>query len=388
MRIVDISAYFVHPPRSGGQVRIFGFNQAMSKYAKIEQFSFTPVLMRKKSFVHNKSYTEHVFNHLFYTKGVVFLKLLGIKNYDFIVPLIFKFITSRRELMAAMKKCDLVQVEHPWLLEWVARHTQKPIVLVEHNVESELQKDFFKGNVLRECIVKSIEKTERKAVKKAKIVFSMCQEDKEKLSRMYGIEKNKLVIVPNGARLADYAIKLTKEEARRKLGLRKNSNIVLFVGAKHPPNDEAASFIEKTLAPQLPEALFLIVGNVRKRKIGKLEKNVVCTGVVNDLLPYYRAADLAINPVISGSGSNLKMFSYFANSLPVITTKKGLRGIEAAPGKDALISDINKFSISIATLIKDKKLQASLAKNSRRIAEKYDWGIITSKAVKHYYKLL
>jgi len=388
MRIVDISAYFVYPPRSGGQERIFGFNHAMSKYAKIEQFSFTPVLMRKKTFYHNKNYSEHVYPSLLYTAGVVFLKIFGIINYDFIIPIVFRLKRMPDKLKEALQNADLVQVEHPWLLEWIARQSNKPVVLVEHNIESELQKDFFKGNIFRECIVKSIEKTEKNAVEKAKMVFSMCNDDKEKLSRMYRIEKNKLVIVPNGVLLSNYTLKLSKEEARRKLGLRKSSNIVLFVGAKHPPNDNAASFIEKNLAPKLPNVLFLIVGNVRNKKTEAAAKNLAYTGAVNDLLPYYKASDLAINPVASGSGSNLKMFSYFASGLPVITTRKGLRGIKAAPSKDVLVTDINKFSISIATLIKDKKLQASLAKNSRRIAAQYDWGAIAGKAVQCYSKAL
>jgi len=385
MRIVDISAYFVYPPMSGGQARIFGFNTAMSRYAKIEQFSFTPVIMRRKTFAHNKNYSEHIYPSLLYTSGVVLLKIFGILNYDFIIPFIFRFKRMPGQLKEALQNADLVQVEHPWLLCWIAKHTNKPVVLVEHNVEYELQKDFFKGSIFQECIVKSIVKTEKNAIEKAKMVFSMCKEDKEKLSRMYRIEKNKLFIVPNGVLLSNYTLKLSKEEARRKLGLRKNSNIVLFVGAKHPPNDEATRFIEKILAPKLPEMLFLIVGNVRKRKT---VKNVVCTSRVNDLLPYYRAADLVINPVMSGSGTNLKMFSYFADGLPVVTTKKGLRGIEATPGKDVLVSDTNNFSISIVTLINDKHLQANLHRNSKRIAEKYDWAIITSKAVKHYYNLL
>jgi len=164
--------------------------------------------------------------------------------------------------------------------------------------------------------------------------------------------------------------------------------IVLFVGARHPPNKRAVDFIEKRLAPRHPEVLFLIVGNVcKKAKKGKKE-NISCTGVVNYISPYYKAADIALNPVISGGGSNLKMFGYFAAGLPVVSTKKGLRGIDAKPGKDVLVANLRNFSDIIATLIKDKQLQDTLRRNSKKIARQYDWGVIAESALKYYKKVL
>ena len=35
-----------------------------------------------------------------------------------------------------------------------------------------------------------------------------------------------------------------------------------------------------------------------------------------------------INPMISGSGTNIKMFDFMAAGLPIITTDIGARGIE------------------------------------------------------------
>ena len=387
MKIIDICAYFVNKPVSGGQVRVFGFNQAMSKHASIEQFSYTPVLMWKKTFVYNKNYREHIHNHLFYTKGVVLLKILGIRNYDFLVPFIFKFIRAPEKLRDALKKCDIVQVEHPWLLNWISRYTDKPIILVAHNVEYDMQKDFF-GSGWGKHLADSIKKNEGRAVRKANLVFAMSEEDKKRLSKLYGIKQNKIVVVPNGTRIKDFEIKLSKQGARKRLGLgryRSYRNIALFVGATHPPNKEAADFIEKRLAPKMPDVLFLIVGNVCKKK---KQGNRICTGAVSDILPYYKAADLAINPVISGSGSNLKMYAYLAGGLPVVTTRKGLRGVDAKPGKEVIVSDLRDFSKSIATLINDKRLQFELRKNSKKIARMYDWGGITRSSVKYYKQLL
>ena len=59
MKIVNISHYYVNPPLSGGQIRIYNLNRNLARYCKIEQFSFTPAL-RRKTTIKNKNYNEHI----------------------------------------------------------------------------------------------------------------------------------------------------------------------------------------------------------------------------------------------------------------------------------------------------------------------------------------
>jgi glycosyltransferase involved in cell wall biosynthesis len=56
---------------------------------------------------------------------------------------------------------------------------------------------------------------------------------------------------------------------------------------------------------------------------------VLALGVVDRLRPLLAAADVAVNPIGSGSGSNVKLAEYLAAGLPVVTTPVGLRGYEA-----------------------------------------------------------
>lgn len=459
LRIVDVCAYFVHNPSSGGQARVFGFNQALSLsgHAIVEQFSFTPVMMTRKTFVYSRGYEERINPDLLYTAGVVLLKLFGIKNYDFIIPYAFRFARTPGGLKQALKEADLVQVEHPWLLSWVAKKTGKPIVYVAHNVEYDLNKDLFKktlfGALFRDGILKSLKKTEGEAVKQASMIFAMSEEDKERLSALYHVSRDKIFVVPNGAdypkdagdtenaRNAEDARnknkgdakgherlsgRLSREDAKRKLGFSPGQKIALFTGSNHPPNHEAARFIGETLAPKLRSITFVIMGGVCKPKghdddrhdrldyelsstrsnrrnwrnrqdnvapinfTNSISSNVIRTGFVPESTKelYLRAADIAINPVVSGSGSNLKMFAYLANGLPVVATPKGIRGVDAKQGKDLLVSDLDGFPKVIATLIKDRRLQTRLSRNGMRVAKGYDWGVIARKAMDHYQKLL
>ena len=48
MKILDISHYYVNPPRSGGQLRIFNLNKEAGKEHIVTQFSITPALIFRK----------------------------------------------------------------------------------------------------------------------------------------------------------------------------------------------------------------------------------------------------------------------------------------------------------------------------------------------------
>ncbi len=61
-----------------------------------------------------------------------------------------------------------------------------------------------------------------------------------------------------------------------------------------------------------------------------LPANVELLGVIDEkrLYSVLRAADIALNPVEIGSGTNLKLVQYMAAGLAVISTETGVRGIE------------------------------------------------------------
>ncbi|MBN2142456.1 glycosyltransferase family 4 protein [Candidatus Woesearchaeota archaeon] len=400
LRVVDVCAYFTYPWRSGGQKRVHCMNKALSRHVVVEQFSFTPVFMRRKTLRHTPGYTEHIMNRLVYTKAVILLKLISITHYDFIIPLAFSFIPMPKSLKLAMAEADVIQVEHPWLLSWAKRHAPKgkPIVLVSHNVELRLQERFFEGKPFRDSIVKSIMKTEQEAVKSADSVIALSDGDRKTLSALYGARLDKIVTIENGAG-EDTKPKLSKAEARRRLGLsqekemRRGLPIALFIGSEHPPNDEAVRFIEEELAPKMKDVLFLIVGGVRPKGTSKSAGacgNVMCTGKVEDLSIPCAAADLAINPVTSGSGASLKMFSYLSVGLPVISTRMGARGLPQE-AKSLLVQSsrggLEGFGKNIIRLINNPALRRSLGQRGGIVARKHSWGVAAKKAQSIYCDL-
>src|SRR5262245_12940379 len=112
---------------------------------------------------------------------------------------------------------------------------------------------------------------------------------------------------------------------------------ILFVGSGYKPNVEALDFIVMHLSRKMINYQFMIMGGVGDLYLNSINakktavpNNVKLFGTVDTSLRdiIYKAADIAINPMFSGSGTNIKMFDYMAAGLPTITTLIGARGID------------------------------------------------------------
>ena len=384
MKILDISHYYVNPPRAGGQLRIFNLNKELSKKHIVTQFSFTPAWIGRKICKHG-NYIEYIYTDLLYLISSFVLARIFKIPYDFPVHYLFRLKRMPKKLKEAIKEADLIQVEHPWIFSWVHRKVGKnPMVLVEHNVEYELQKEGYKKlpGFIKDLILSIIKRIEYNAVTKANLIFVTSDLDKKNLERLYGV-KDKIKVIENGVDIS-FKPSLNKSEIKKKFGI-ENKKIILFAGVGHPPNYEAVNVIKEKIAPYLKDVLFIIAGSVCK----KLEKeNVFCTGPVDDILPYFNIADIAINPMLSGSGTNLKMLEYLSFGLPIITTKVGARGFNLKNDKEVIICQIKEFPRNIEKILKNKNLYIDLKRNGRVFAKKFDWQIIAGKVMDNYRKLI
>ena len=87
---------------------------------------------------------------------------------------------------------------------------------------------------------------------------------------------------------------------------------------------------------------------------------------------YLSIADIAINPMLNGSGTNLKMLDYMANGIPVISTKVGARGLDIPDGHIA-VCDIEEFEEYILNIEK----YVNIEKSRKYIEENFSWKIIS-----------
>jgi glycosyltransferase involved in cell wall biosynthesis len=209
-----------------------------------------------------------------------------------------------------------------------------------------------------------------------------------RLKEIYGTDLNKFVEVPNGVDLdaVSYVSPAKRIFYKKQLGL-DGSFTALFIGSWHAPNVEAVRYILKAAA-RMPEVNFLIVGNVCWAFSGEhLPSNVSFMGLVNDEIKnvVLGVADAALNPVVSGSGTNLKMLDYLAAGIPIITTPFGARGLGLEEGKHCIIAEIEHFYQAISSLKEeDISVTSSRIENARQYVEqKFDWAAIANNFIEY-----
>ena len=161
----------------------------------------------------------------------------------------------------------------------------------------------------------------------------------------------------------------------------------LFHGSYfHQPNREAIDLVRDYIAPEISEAFFIIAGT--DVPIFN-QNNIKSVGFIDDIYSLMQIVDIAIVPIYSGGGTRLKILDYMIMGLPIVTTKKGIEGINAKNMENALIVDkVNeKFIDSIRYLIKNKDLRERMRKNNRRLVEEYSSDVIGEKLNKLYSKI-
>ena len=403
MKILDVSPIGVYPLTGGGQKRIHNINIEISKYHQIFLFSqgirYFELKFPLKSWITriNHNYMEYRFTSYLDISLKFILSLISryfsVIYSDKILKLYDPKILKNKTI-----ECDIIKVEYPWQFSYIFDKKPKdtPIILVEHNAEFELYDKLMNHNnlILSKSIKKllisiAIEK-EKFAVENADIIFTVSEMDKNKLIKKYDVKKSKFYVIPNGVDVSRFTVPTLTEKNRYKRQIigDPNKKVILFVGSLYYPNIEAVKFIIHKIAPEVfkhhKNSLFLIVGSVGNYfKNISLNKNISITGKVEDIVPYFKIADIAINPIISGSGTNIKLLEYLASGIPTITTPFGIRGIDVESNKHVMVKDIEDFSEGILELLSDEDLQKKLSINGRKLVEeKYDWKKISKEELK------
>lgn len=111
---------------------------------------------------------------------------------------------------------------------------------------------------------------------------------------------------------------------------------ILFWGAMNrAENEDAVLWFMSSIYPQVKKAIpalkFIVLGANPSERIKRLAcDDVEVTGFVDDPIPYFERAALAIAPLRFGAGVKLKVLEAIAARLPVVGTSVAAEGVVAA----------------------------------------------------------
>lgn len=373
----------IWPPDSGAPIRIFNMFKSLPKEYDTTYLGATAY----DNFLHyEKQLTPNLKEKIIKIDKPILLfnssltKLAkGVHTFDIVIAVYEYF---NREFKEALKKeaekADILIATHPWFFPHIKRFKNKTFVYDSHNCEYLLKKSALKKTLVGGILLFLIRHIEKTACKKSDLVIACSEENKESFKKLYKIRDEKIYVLPNSVDAEDIrpATEKERKKAKQALGL-KNKKTILFVGTYYGPNNEALDFIIKDLS-RLEDYMFLIAGNInlhfKKEYTDRRIKNIKFYGKVSwkKLKLLYKASDIAINPMFSGSGINIKMLDYMAAGIPVITTPVGVRGVrEAKNNENMIICGTQNFEKEIQKLMDDKKLKEKFITKSRQIIESH-----------------
>lgn len=154
----------------------------------------------------------------------------------------------------------------------------------------------------------------------------------------------------------------------------------VFVGSgKHMPNYDAMVWFAETIWPHYKkisdqETSIYIVGRWDKEQIQVLKNlvpEITFTGYIENLSDFLNGK-ISIVPLRIGSGIRVKIIEATLAYSPVISTKKGMEGIELKNLNECLITDDPiEFAKYMQSLQNNKKVQQEIAEDAHTKIEKF-----------------
>jgi glycosyltransferase involved in cell wall biosynthesis len=169
---------------------------------------------------------------------------------------------------------------------------------------------------------------EARACARAGLVVVVSDEDAARMGELYGVPAARLTVVPNGYDETTLRPATTheRESARAAIGVTGDERVALFLGSDVPHNRTALRFLIERVMPRLRGVRLLAAGSVTSAFLARRAPWLTLKPATRDVSPWLAAADLGLNPVSGGAGSNVKLPTYLAAGLGVVSTAHGLRG--------------------------------------------------------------
>jgi glycosyltransferase involved in cell wall biosynthesis len=213
----------------------------------------------------------------------------------------------------------------------------------------------------------------------------------ELLSR--GVEKNRILIIPNGVDPDRFTPSISGMEIRKKLGIKNQEIVVSFVGSFGPWH--GAEILAKTIpvvTSQNPNVKYLFVGDGGRLDAVKeivsdcgVSDKVLFVGFVdrNIVSEFLGASDILVSPQVPNPdgtpffGSPTKLFEYMSMGKAIIASDLDQIGSLLTSQENAILispGSVSQLADAILALASDSVLRARLGSSARdAVVGNYSW---------------
>jgi len=390
-KIVVTSTFHIWPSQSGGQNRIYYLYREIAKFHDV----YILVLCEQENYLNIQ--LAPGLNEIRIPKSVAFRKKQQtIKSQlstvaDDITAMVY-FALNEPYLKTLMYYCsfaDLVIASHPYLYPAIKHVSNSRLWYEAHNVEYDLKKNIFANNDKQHNLLNKLKLTEQQCCQQAEKIITCCDTDAKRLQQLYKTNSAKMITIANGVNIKSEYFNPINDKV---LDQKSQSFKVIFIGSWHGPNIESVNEIKK-IAHKCHDIQFLIMGSVCSHPVcNNLPQNIHLLGTVSDYAKeaFLNICDLAINPMLSGSGTNLKILEYTALKLAVLSTPYGMRGLNFIANKEVFVCQIKDFPNQLQelasankTLEQQNRIKQMINQSYKRTKAEYSWQTIAVKMLNH-----
>ena len=271
---------------------------------------------------------------------------------------------------------DIVQLEMIYMapyIETIRKHSKATIVLRAHNVEHKIWERMAKKTVFFakrwyiNHLVRTLKKYEMGILEKVDGIAAITLTDAAYFRR---VTVTPIIDLPFG-------VDIDKFNPVFEVG---DTPTFYHIGSMNwMPNEEAIKWFLKNVwnevHERIPEAKLYLAGrNMPKWLLKKKKKNIIVMGEVPDAHEFVNEHNIAIVPLLSGSGMRIKIIESMALGKTVITTLVGAEGIQYTECEDIIIADnVPKMVENICRLYQHPEEAEAIGLNARRLIEEvYD----------------
>lgn len=316
----------IHPPRFGATQRTFGLCRGLARRHDVRALCVVPNRNRAAA-LETQSGVTLIRRRAWYTSLAWRLDRWGV------APMAVAargHRASAASLIAALPGEAAVFTADLLLTPLFERHPAPVRIYTAHNVEADHFGDTHPSLGASPRWRAEIASLERRAAESAARIVACTGEDAARFTELYRVPRERILVAPNGwdeTRLQPVTPE-SRARARAARGFGERETVVLFVGSNVPHNRAAAGQLIDRVMPELSGEGFrlVVVGSVTRALGAREARWLTLVDELDDLAPWLHAADVGVNPVTAGGGSNVKLPAYLAAGLAVVTTPFGLRG--------------------------------------------------------------
>lgn len=273
-------------------------------------------------------------------------------------------------------KYDIVQLEMIYMapyIETIREHSDAKIVLRAHNIEHKIwdriakETKFFLKRMYINHLVRTLKKYEMESINKVDGIAAITYRD---AAFFRGETAVPVIDIPYG---------VNPQEFTPKYEVKPLPTFYHIGSMNWMPNEEGIKWFltkiwDKVLNKSSEASIYLAGRHMPKWLKNIKKQNVHIVGEVPDSKQFINEHDVAIVPLLSGSGIRIKIIEAMAMGKTVITTLVGAEGIQYTEYENIIIADTSaKIVEAVSRIMKDPNEAYRIGWNARKLIEEvYD----------------